>query len=223
MLPNLPAYITIVFILTTLLTLWFLWKASHSYSAMIIIITWLIIQGILSYAGFYKNSMATPPRFALAVLPPLVVIILVLTTKQGNVFIRGLKLKTLHLMHIVRIPVEVCLYWLFLHKSVPELMTFAGDNMDIIVGITAPILYFTCFKWREVRSKNLLLAWNIIGLVFLGSIVTNGILSAPTIFQRQAFEQPNIAVMYFPFVWLPCFIVMAVLFSHLVMIKRLLS
>ena len=126
-------------------------------------------------------------------------------------------------MHIVRIPVEVCLYWLYLHKTVPELMTFAGDNMDIAVGITAPVLYFTCFKWREVRSKNLLLAWNIIGLVFLGSIMTNGLLSAPTIFQRQAFEQPNIAVMYFPFVWLPGFIVMAVLFSHLVMIKRLLT
>ncbi len=223
MLSNLPAYITIVFIFTTLLTLWFLWKASHSYSAMIIIATWLIIQGILAYAGFYKNSMSTPPRFALAVLPPLILIILVLTTKQGNIFIRRLTLKKIHLLHIVRIPVEFCLYWLSLHKAVPDLMTFAGNNMDIAVGITAPVLYFTCFKWREVRSKNLLLAWNIIGLVFLGSIMVNGLLSAPTIFQSQAFEQPNIAVMYFPFVWLPCFIVMAVLFSHLVMIKRLLT
>jgi hypothetical protein len=156
-------------------------------------------------------------------MPALVLIILILSTKQGNLFTRRLKLKRLHLLHIVRIPVEFCLYWLSLHKTVPELMTFAGNNFDIAVGITAPILYFTCFKRREVRSKNLLFAWNIIGLVFLGSIVVKAILSAPTRFQQLAFEQPNIAVLYFPFVWLPCFIVMAALFSHLVMIKRLMQ
>lgn len=223
MLANLPAYITIVFILTTFLTLWFLWKASRSMTVIIFALFWLIIQGILSYSGFYLNNLGTPPRMALAVLPPLILIILILSTRQGNQFTRRLKLKRLHLLHIVRIPVELCLYWLSLNKAVPELMTFAGNNMDIAVGITTPILYFTCFKRREVRSKNLLFAWNIIGLVFLGSIVVKGILSAPTIFQKLAFEQPNIAIFYFPFIWLPCFIVMAALFSHLVMIKRLMT
>ncbi len=223
MLPHLPVYISIVFILTALLTLWFLWKASLSMTVVIFSLSWLIIQGILAFAGFYLNSLSTVPRIAFAVVPPLVLIILILTTKQGNLFTRRLKLKTLHLMHVVRIPVEFCLYWLSLNKAVPDLMTFAGNNLDIVVGITAPVLYFTCFKRREVRSKNLLFAWNIIGLVFLGSIVVNAILSAPTKFQQLAFEQPNIAILYFPFVWLPCFIVMAVLFSHLVMIKRLLT
>ncbi|MBK5269982.1 MAG: hypothetical protein JJE22_03105 [Bacteroidia bacterium] len=223
MLANLPAYITIVFILTCFLTLWFLWKASNSMTVVIVALIWLLIQGILSYSGFYLNSQGTPPRIALAVIPPLILIILILSTKPGTQFIRHLKLKRLHLLHIVRIPVEFCLYWLSVHKAVPELMTFAGNNFDIAVGITAPILYFTCFKRREVRSKNLLFAWNIIGLVFLGSIVVKAILSAPTIFQKLAFDQPNIAIFYFPFVWLPCFIVMAVLFSHLVMIKRLMT
>ena len=223
MIPNLPAYINIVFILTVLLTVWFLWKASHSEVLIFVVLVWLIIQGLLSYFGFYLDSMGTPPRFIAAVLPPLVLIIIVLSTKRGTIFTRTMRLKTLHLLHIVRIPVEICLYLLSVNKAVPELMTFEGNNLDIAVGITAPVLYFTCFKRREVRSKNLLLAWNIIGLVFLGSIMINGLLSAHTIFQSLAFEQPNIAIMYFPFVWLPGFIVMAALFSHLVMIKRLLS
>lgn len=223
MLPNLPAYITIVFILTVILALWFLLKASYSETALIVAIVWLAIQGVLSYTGFYLNSAGIPPRIALAILPPLVLIILVLTTKRGKKFIRRLDLKTLHLLHIVRIPVELCLYWLSLHKAVPELMTFAGHNFDIITGITAIILYFTCFKGRAVRSVNLLFGWNIIGLVMLGSIVVKGILSAPTAFQQLAFDEPNIAVLYFPFVWLPSFIVMVVLFSHLVMIKRLME
>jgi len=223
MLANLPAYINIVFILTVLLTLWFLWKASLSIIVVIVSLIWLIIQGILAYFGFYLNSLGTPPGITFAILPPLILIVLILSTKKGNEFTRSLKLKRLHLLHIVRIPVEFCLYWLYLHDAVPELMTFAGNNFDIAMGITTPILYFTCFKRRAVRSKNLLFAWNIIGLVFLGSIVVKAILSAPTKFQQLAFEQPNIAVLYFPFIWLPCFIVMAVLFSHLVMIKRLMT
>jgi hypothetical protein len=223
MLPNLPAYISIVFILTVILTLWFLWKVSSSATAVIVAVVWLAIQGVLSYTGFYQNSSGTPPRIALAILPPLVLIILVLTTKRGKKFTRRLDLKTLHLLHIVRIPVELCLYWLSLQKAVPELMTFAGENFDIITGITAIILYVTCFKRRAVRSVNLLFGWNIIGLVMLGSIVVKGILSVPTVFQQLAHEQPNIAVLYFPFVWLPSFIVMVVLFSHLVMIKRLME
>lgn len=223
MLPDLPAYISIVFILTVILTLWFLWKASSSKTVVIVAVVWLAIQGVLAYKGFYENSSGTPPRLALAVLPPLVLIIVVLVTPAGTRFTRRLDLRTLHLLHIVRIPVEICLYWLSLRKAVPELMTFAGNNLDIITGITVPILYFTCFQRRVVRSMNVLLAWNIIGLVMLGNIIVNGLLSAPTVFQQLAFDQPNIAILYFPFVWLPCFIVMAVLFSHLVMIKRLLT
>ena len=223
MLLHLPAYISIVFILTVILTLWFLWKASSSKTAVIVALLWLAIQGVLSYSGFYLNSSGALPRIALAVLPPLVLIILVLVTKKGKKFTRRLDLRTLHLLHIVRIPVELCLYWLYLRKAVPELMTFAGNNFDIITGITAIILYVTCFKGRRVRSVNLLFGWNILGLVMLGSIVVNGILSVPTVFQQHAFDQPNIAILYFPFVWLPCFIVMIVLFSHLVMMKRLME
>ncbi len=223
MLTNLPAYLYIVFILTVFLALYFLWKASQSKIVVVVAVVWLAIQGVLSYAGFYLNTSGVPPRLVLAILPPLVLIILLLSTKRGTKFTRRIDLKTLHLLHIVRIPVEICLYWLFLGNAVPELMTFAGNNFDIITGITAPILYFTCFKRRSVRSVNLLFGWNILGLVMLGSIAVNGFLSVPTEFQRHAFEQPNIAVLYFPFIWLPCFIVMVVLFSHLVMIKRLMQ
>lgn len=220
MLPGLPVYIYPVFILTVLLTLFFLWKASSSNIAVIIAGVWLLIQAVLAYAGAYLNTLLW---IVFAILPPLIFIILLLATKAGNKFIRRLRLRTLHLLHIVRIPVELCLYWHSLHRAVPELMTFRGDNFDIITGITVPMIYFTCFQRRAVRSVNVLFAWNIIGLVMLGNAVVVGFLSVPTKFQYLAYSQPNIAVLYFPFVWLYSFIVMALLFSHLVMIKRLMS
>ncbi|TAH22438.1 MAG: hypothetical protein EAZ08_00730 [Cytophagales bacterium] len=47
-------------------------------------------------------------------------------------------LKNLIYLNIVRIPVEIILFWLFVNKAIPELMTFEGRNLDIIAGITAP-------------------------------------------------------------------------------------
>ena len=223
MIPNLPAYITIIFLFTVLLALWFLWKASFSVPAVLIPLLWMAVTGILAYKGFFLHLTGMPPRIALAVLPMLLLIVLLLTTKKGQQFTGSLNMKTLVLLSIVRVPVELCLYWLCQHKAVPELMTFAGRNFDIISGLTAPLVFFACFKGREVHNKKLLLAWNIMGLVLLLNIVINAILSLPLSFQQFAFDQPNIAILYFPFVWLPSFIVMLVLFSHLVMIKRLLN
>jgi hypothetical protein len=223
MLSSLPAYIPLVFILTVILTLFFLLRASFNMTAVIVPVVWLAVQGVLSYSGFYADSNGRLAKLAFVLVPPLILIILILATRRGKRFTRRLDLRTLHLLHVIRIPVEVCLYWLSLQKTVPELMTFAGDNFDIVMGITAPILFLTCFKRRAVRSVNLLFGWNIIGLVMLSSAVVKNILSIPTVFQKLAFDQPNIAVLYFPFIWLLCFILPVVLFSHLVMIKRLME
>jgi hypothetical protein len=49
----------------------------------------------------------------------------------------------------------------------------------------------------------------------LANIVIIAILSAPTPMQKFGFEQPNVGVVYFPFIWLPTIIVPIVLFAHL--------
>jgi hypothetical protein len=107
------------------------------------------------------------------------------------------------------------------YKLVPELMTFGGRNFDILSGITAPIVYFICFKNSQLKNRRLLLIWNFICLGLLLNIVINALLSAPFPFQQFAFDQPNVAILYFPFTWLPCFIVMIVLYSHLAAIRQL--
>ena len=223
MIPHLPAYITVIFLLTVALALFFLWKASLSVPAVLVPLLWMVVTGIAAYRGFFLHLSGMPPRIAFAIVPMLVLIVLQLTTKKGQRFTGSLDMRTLTLLSIVRVPVELCLYWLSQHKAVPELMTFAGRNFDIISGLTAPLIFFACFKGGELRNKKLLLAWNIMALILLLNIVINAILSLPLPFQQFAFDQPNIAVLYFPFSWLPSFIVMLVLFSHLVMIKRLLT
>lgn len=218
---TLPLYVTITFILTTILTLALFYKAA-AFSKPVIIITlaWLALQAALGLSGFYLNENTTPPRFGLVLLPPMIFIATRFFSKGGRNFINSLDVKTLTLLHIIRIPVELTLYWLFLHKAVPQVMTFEGRNFDIFCGITAPIVYYFGFI-KPVFNKTVLLAWNIICLLVLGNIVVTAVLSAPLPFQQFGFEQPNIALFYFPFVWLPGFLVPVVLFSHLVAIRRL--
>ena len=120
----------------------------------------------------------------------------------------------------MRIFVEIILLWLFLYKYIPKLMTFEGRNFDMLSGLSAPLIAYFGFTKNRL-SKRFMLGWNVICLLLLLNIVVNAIFSVPFPFQQFGFDQPNVAVLYFPFVWLPCFIVPVVLFSHLVAIRRL--
>jgi hypothetical protein len=100
-------------------------------------------------------------------------------------------------------------------------MTFEGRNFDILSGLSAPFIYYFGFVKRRL-SNALILGWNFICLALLINIVANAILSVPTPFQKFAFDQPNIGVLYFPFNLLPACVVPLVLLSHLVAIRRLL-
>jgi len=222
MIPNLPMVLNVLFIATTLLAVFLFYKATNrSGMTLIILFAWLIVQAAIALTGFYEVMTGFPPRFALLAGPAVLVIIIVFISAKGRAWLDGLDTKTLTLLHIVRIPVELTLYWLFLQKTVPQIMTFAGRNYDIIAGLTAPLVYYFGYI-KNSFGKTALLVWNILCLGLLFNIVITAVLSAPTAFQQFGFEQPNTAILYFPFVWLPCCVVPLVLLAHLVCIRKLM-
>lgn len=230
MLNDLPLYVPVIFGLTTLATLlffhWILLNSAYKKQANFItggLVIWIILQSIISRTLFYVTNLdRLPPRFVLAILPTLVLILALFFTERGRKFIDSLPLKNITYLNIVRIPVEICLYWLALGKAIPELMTFAGRNFDILAGITAPLVAYFGFEKGKL-NKQFILVWNFFALGLLLFIVMNALLSAPVPFQQFAFEQPNIAVLHFPYILLPAFIVPIVLFGHFVSIRRLLN
>lgn len=219
---NLPAYISIVFGLTTILTIWLFYKASrNSKTTLIILLSWIALQSFIGLSGFYTITDTVPPRFLFLVIPPLLVIIALFSTSKGRQYINALDAKTLTLLHVVRIPVEIVLFFLCLYKTIPELMTFEGRNFDILSGLTAPVIYYFGFVKNRL-NRSVILIWNFICMGLLINVVFHAVLSAPFPFQKFAFNQPNIAVLHFPFNCLPACVVPLVLFSHLVIIKQLL-
>jgi hypothetical protein len=219
---HLPTYIPVVFISTTFLTIFLFYQASNrNRKFLIVIIAWLVVQSVIAVTGFFTaNSL--PPRLLLLIVLPFAGIISTFSTAKGKTLIDGFDMKRLTLLHTIRIPIEIVLFWLFLNKALPQLMTFEGRNFDLISGITAPLMYYFGFKKRRLGTKAMLI-WNFICLFILLFTVSNAVLSAPFPFQRFAFDQPTIAVLYFPFVWLPGIVVPLVIFSHLISIRLLLK
>jgi hypothetical protein len=219
---TIPLHIGIIFILTTVVTVWLFYSASgKSSKALFVLLGWLALQTALGLCGFYLKTDGIPPRFALLLLPPAALIILLFLLPSGRRFIDQFDLRLLTLLHVVRIPVEIVLLLLALHGAVPLLMTFEGRNFDILSGISALLLVLFAFKGKPNRT--LLIVWNLACLGLLVNIVTIAILSAPFEFQRFAFDRPNIGLAYFPFVWLPCCVVPLVLFSHLAALRKLFT
>lgn len=229
MIENLPSYISIVFILTAFLTIGFLFFAIRQANLFqtlpgkIItsaILFWLLTTATLAILGFYQNLKNVPPKvFLFGAFPALFLILLYFIFYRKD-FIEKLPIKTLTILHIIRIPVEIVLLWLSNNGQVSPLMTFEGWNFDILSGFTAPLIYWIAFRNNQT-NRTLLIVWNIFALGLLLTIITIAFLTFPSPLQQLSFEQPNRAVMFFPFVWLPAIVVPVVFFSHFASLWKL--
>lgn len=217
-----PHYIPLVFILTTGLAFFIFYKARKGSFAFIYVLAgWLLIQAVLALTGFYQVVGGGLSRFFLLITLPLVCVALVFLTTRGRQIAGQFDLKWLTVLHTTRIPVELIFFWLFIHNAVPRVMTFEGRNFDILAGLTAPLIYYFGFVKNRLPVK-VVLAWNFISIGLLLNVVAIAVLSMPFPTQQFGFGQPDIALFYFPYIWLPGFVVPIVIFAHLESIRQLL-
>jgi len=125
-------------------------------------------------------------------------------------------------LHLVRIGVEFVLYQLSHYHVIPTLMTIEGRNFDLLSGLSAPLVYYFAFV-RHQMSYRWLVLWNIPCIILLLNVVTYAVLSAPGPLQRLAFDQPNVAVLHFPYRFLPGIVVPLVLFSNAAAVVKMLK
>ena len=223
MIEGLPIYIFILFGLTVVASIWAFYLATKSKFFLILAIVWTLLQSILGFIGLYQDTESLPPKIMLfGVFPTLVLILAIFLTEKGRSFIDNINLKYLTSFHTIRIPVEVVLFLLYYQGLVSKYMTFEGTNFDLFSGITAPLIAFIAFQKTEIKNK-LLLGWNVLCLLLLLNVVITAIFSIPSPFQKLSFDQPNIAVLYFPFNLLPTVIVPIVFFAHLAAIRLLVK
>lgn len=211
----------IFFTAITLLTVYLFYRASGKRKLVVLIVLlWMLAQAGLGLSGFYSDTSAFPPRVLFQVIPAFAAIVFLFVNRKTRAWIDNADAGMLTLLHSIRIGVELVIYGLFTVKLMPEILTFEGCNFDIIAGLTAPVVYYFGYV-RKLIGRNGLLIWNFACLVLLFNIVIHAALSVPTPFQQFGFEQPNVAILQFPFNWLPSVVVPLVLFSQLIVIRRL--
>ena len=222
MIENFPLSINALFLITAIFTIvFFRFSNENSKKSTAVLVIGSIIQIIISFTGFYHNTEAFPPHFIFVLFPSTLIVIYGLLPKQKDSIVFNRRLSISTLSHFVRLPVELSLFYLFQYNMVPELMTFEGRNFDILAGVTAPLMSWLYSKNKI--SNQVLLTWNFICLGLVLFILVNGILSAELPFQQFAFDQPNKALEYPPFVLLPALIVPVVVYTHITDIIKLIG
>ncbi len=220
MIEGVPYIINALFLCTAMITIAFFYLANkNAKKAVLLLIIGSLLQLLIAFTGFYHNTEDFPPHFTLVLVPSTLAIVYGLLPKQKELITQYRSINISTLSHAVRIPVEICLFYLFQYQMIPELMTFEGRNFDIIAGVTAPLMSWLYAKQKI--SNKVLLVWNWIGLGLVLFILINGILSAELPFQQFAFDQPNKALEYPPYVLLPALIVPVVVYTHITDIIKL--
>lgn len=188
--------------------------AGRDKRLLLFFISWQIIVGALASLNVFEKQ---PNLFPIIILGTVALTFVSLKRIDKQ----KLNPNILLAVHILRIPVELILFQLYLHKKIPILMTFKGWNFDILVGVSAlVILVYQLLSKRKI-NRQLFLIWNFVGILFLFIIVSLAVLSSPLPIQQFAFDQPNIAVLEFPYCFLPSCIVPIVLIAHILLIKGL--
>lgn len=212
MIQDLPLYIPISFLLITVYVVFAFAKSNKvKKSTLPIILGWSVLISILASIGFYQYTEGdTFSTFPLVLIPAAIFIVYLYRNKS---FYKNRDLRWSIAVHIVRFPVELLLFQLAVRELLPMEMTYKGLNFDIIPGITS-ILLLIWMKFGTVNKK-ILLGWNIMGLIFILFILSNGFLSQELLYKNFGYSVPNRAITYFPMILLGGVIVPIVIYTHI--------
>jgi len=187
--------------------------------AIVIIAVWLGTSALVAETGILREFDRRPPPFPVLVSVFFIATAAVALSPIGGRLINETEIRWLVGFQAFRIPVEYLLHRLYREGAVPVQMTYAGMNFDILSGALA----LAIFIWGTIGKppRWAILVFNLVGLALLINIVTIAILSSPTPLRKFFNEPANTFVTYFPFVWLPAFLVQAAWFGHLLVFRWL--
>lgn len=181
---------------------------------------WIVYVGLLSYFGVVRNPEMRPPGAVLIVLPVFLFVFLVLVrTRAALQVVLAFPVWLILGLQSFRIGVELLLHRIWLDGMIPRLMTYEGGNVDIFVGLSAPLMAWVATKGRTGQS--LALGWNVLGLLALANVMVRAALTAPGAMNLIHAEVPNLAIGIFPFTFVAGFFAPLAVVLHVLSIRAL--
>ena len=183
------------------------------------VVAWLVATGLAGWFGLVRDFQRLPPPLFVLLFVAVLLTVTTALSRVGSRLVAEAGIAWLVGVQAFRIAVEVFLDWGHRVNLVPIQMTLEGRNWDIVTGVSAAAVAWLAAKRQAPRW--LILLWNCVGLALLLNIVVIAILSMPTPLRRFHNQPANSFIAYFPFIWLPTFLVQLALFGHLLVFRWL--
>jgi len=190
--------------------------------AGVALVGWLALTGVLAERGFFEDFRSMPPRMLLGVGPALLALFALTFSRRIAPLLAALPPAWPVAAQSFRIAVEIVLWRLAVAGAIPELLSFHGRNVDILVGLTAPVVAYACFV-RRAWPARVAGWWNWAGVVILLNVVVHAQLSAPTPWRIFETDPPATFIADWPYIWLPAFLVPVAWLLHAVSLRQLRS
>jgi hypothetical protein len=185
---------------------------------------WLIYVASIGYFGVIRNFTMRPPGAVFLFGPVaafLVFFILRMRSDSAARVALALPLSLLLGTQAFRVIVELFLHELWHAGLVPRMLTYAGANVDIYVGASAPVIAWLATRLRS--GLRLALIWNVLGLLALANVVSRAVLTTPGPFHLIQSEVPDLMIGTFPYMFIPGFFVPLAVVLHVLALRAITS
>ena len=179
---------------------------------------WLAATAALAHAGVLSDWTARPPRVGLLPLAFLATTLLLGRTATLRALVEATPRAWPILAQTFRVPVELTLFALYASGRAPVQVTFEGRNLDVLVGLTAPLMAW--WVWRRRANPALVVGWNVLGLTILANTVVTVLTSTPGPLHLPWPGAPFTAIAEWPLVWLPAFLAPLAVLLHVVSLQQ---
>ncbi len=194
-------------------------KTKFNSFFLIGLIVWALFVSIWSGSGRMSDFSIFPINVMPVFAVPLITILIFTFSKAGKEILLRIPVENIIRIQTFRFFVELLLWALYLENQAPIQMTFEGRNLDVLTGLSAPVIALLVMKGKI--SKTGLVIWNLVCLALLMNIVATAILSMPGPFRVFMNEPPNTIVTHFPISWLPGLLVPLAYGLHFLSIRQL--
>lgn len=183
---------------------------------------WLAYVGSLSWTGVIADPALRPPGVFFILLPVFIFVgLFAVRSAAGLQVAARVPIALLMGAQVFRVPVELGLHRLWSEGLVPRLMTYEGGNVDIFIGLSAPVVAW--LATRGATECRVAIGWNVLGLLALANIVVRSALTAPGPLNLLHAEVPNLAIGTFPYTFLAGFFAPMAVLLHVLSLRALLA
>ncbi len=208
-------YIGLVAVLIAAVLLRYL-PPGRALAGVAVIVVWLGYAGVMGYSGVVGDPTRMPPGTFLLLIPIIAFVAIVLgRSPVGFYLAAGL----IFALQSFRVGVELTLSSLHDAGLTTRLMTLAGGNVEILVGLSAPVIALIASQGEG--GRRIALVWNVLGLLSLLNVATRAVLTAPGPLNLIHAELPNVAMGFFPFSYIPGFMAPLAMMLHVLAFRAL--